>query len=177
VKSHFLRWWIDKNKVIEFDWYDEKIIWENKFIFTPTQHYSGRGVANRNSTLWGSWIIKNNNKNLFFSGDTGYFDELKKIWEKYGPFDVAFLENGAYNESWSQIHMMPEETVQTWIDLKAKQIMPIHWAKFDLSLHSWQEPIERITREADKKKVNIFHPQIWEIFDYNNLPKNKWRLD
>ncbi|MCT4616756.1 MAG: MBL fold metallo-hydrolase [Candidatus Gracilibacteria bacterium] len=177
VKAHFKKWGIDENKVIEFDWYDEIIIGENKFVFTPTQHFSGRGPLNRASTLWGSWAIKNDEKSYFFSGDTGYFDEFKKIGEKYGPFDIVFIENGAYNESWSQIHMMPEQSVQVGIDLNAKQIMPIHWAKFDLSLHSWTEPIERFTKEAKKKNIKTFHPQIGEIFDENKLPTEKWWLN
>ena len=177
VKAHLESWWIDSDKIIEFDWYDKKQFQDTEIIFTPAQHFSGRGLTDRFSTLWWWWIIKWKNTNIYFSWDTGYYDEFKKIWESYWPFDYAFIENGAYNKAWASIHMMPEEVVQAWIDLKANNIMPIHWWKFDLSLHSWHEPIERFIKEANKKEVSYFHPQVWVIFNNEKLPKNNWWSD
>lgn len=177
VKSHLIKWWINSNKVKEFDWYNEQKDDDILFAFTPSRHFSGRGLTNRNSTLWWSRVIKSENVNLFFSWDTWYFEEFKKIWKKYGPFEYAFIENGAYNDSWSEIHMMPEDWVKAGLDLNANNVMPIHWWKFDLSLHSWYEPITRFSLEAEKKWLSYFHPQIWEIFNKENLPKNKWWED
>jgi L-ascorbate metabolism protein UlaG (beta-lactamase superfamily) len=177
VSVHLEKWWVDSNKIVEHDWYSLTSSSEIDFTFTPTRHFSWRGLTNRNSTLWWSWVIKWKESSMFFSWDTWYFDEFKKIWEKYWPFDIAFIENWAYNESWSTIHMYPEQSVQVWIDLKAENIMPIHWGKFDLSLHAWYEPIERFTLEAEKKWLSYIHPKVWEVFDNENLPKINWWND
>ncbi len=174
VGSHLKKWWVKPEKITEFDWYDSKNIEGIDFNFTPAQHFSGRGITDRASTLWWWWAIKWKENNVYFSWDTWYFKEFKKIWEKFWPFDIAFLENGAYNKNWKDIHMMPEEAVMAGLDLKAKTMMPIHWWKFDLSLHSWYEPIERVTKAAKNKNIEVFHPQVWEIFEKNNLPKEKW---
>ncbi len=176
VDAHLIGWWVDKQKIETFDWYDSVKIDNIEYIFTPSQHFSWRGLMDRFSTLWWAWIVKTDKSNIFFSWDSGYFSEFKNIWEKYWPFDIAFVENWAYNESWASIHMMPEEVVQTWIDLKAKQVMPIHWWKFDLSLHSWYEPIERFKKQADKQNLKYLVPMVWETFSItNNSNKNWWR--
>lgn len=177
VKSHLEKWNVSSDKIEEFDWYTEQKFWSLDFVFTPAKHFSGRGVLNRNSTLWWSWVVKSIDNSVFFSGDSWYFEEFKKIGEKYWPFDIAFIENGAYNESWEDIHMYPEQSVQVWLDLKANNVMPIHWGKFDLSLHSWYDPIERFSLEAEKKWLWYFHPKVWEIFDKQNLPKINWWND
>ena len=108
----------------------------------------------------------------FLLGDGGYSGTFKELGDLYGPFDIAFIENGAYNADWSQVHMFLPETVQANIDLKSKVLFPIHWSKFDLSIHPWDEPIIRITKEADKRNVDIATPMIGEVFDLTNLPKN-----
>lgn len=112
---------------------------------------------------------------LFFSGDSGYFEGFKKIGEIYGPFDLTMLESGAYNEAWADIHMMPEETVQAHLDLRGKVLLPIHWAKFNLALHPWKEPIERLSREAVNQSVSVVTPQIGETFSPDgNYPRTPW---
>lgn len=175
VKAHLQRWGIDNERIEEVDWYENINFNWIDFTFAPSRHFSGRNFNNRNYTLWGSWIIKSENKSVYISGDSWYSDEFKKIWEKYWPFDLAFIENWAYNKQWSQIHMMPEQSVQAWIDLNARLVLPIHWAKFDLSTHNWKEPIERFTKEAWIKKLPIITPLIWEIFSTQNYTSKKWR--
>lgn len=174
VKSHFIQWGIDEDKVIELDWQDSIRVNDITFVLTPAQHFSGRGILNWSSTLWWSWVIQWTSKNLYFSWDTWYFEGFKDIWNKYGPFDLAFIENGAYNDAWNQIHMYPEQSVQAGIDLQATNIMPIHWGKFDLSLHAWYEPIERFVQESKRLNQEYFHPRVGEIFTLNNLPKDNW---
>ncbi len=174
VKAHLERWGVNKNKISELDWHDSEDYKNIKFTLTPTQHFSGRGLTNRSSTLWGSWIISSNTLKAYFSGDGGYSETFKDLGDQYGPFDIAFLENGAYNADWSKNHMFPDEVVQANIDLKAKVLFPIHWSKFDLSIHPWDEPIIRVTHEAEKRNVNIATPMIGEIFDLINLPKIPW---
>ena len=89
-----------------------------EIVATPSQHFSGRGLFDRDETLWASWVIKSANTNIFYSGDSGYFDGFKAIGEKYGPFDLSMIETGAYNELWPDIHMLPEESVQAHIDIQ-----------------------------------------------------------
>jgi len=99
VKAHLQRWDIPEEKIEEMDWYESTSYKTVEFTLTPSRHFSGRNVNNQMSTLWGSWVVQSNAVSIFFSGDSGYFNEFKKIGEIYGPFDIAFLENGAYKVS------------------------------------------------------------------------------
>ena len=109
VKSHLTTWDIPSEDIKEFDWYDEHNISSEFFIaLTPSQHFSGRGISGDN-TLWGSWVLEFNGHKIFFSGDSGYSDEYAEIGDKYGPFDIAIIEAGQYNEAWSTNHMFPEQ--------------------------------------------------------------------
>ena len=155
VTEHLVRWDIDKNKIDELDWWEEIAFDNIKLVCTPSQHFSGRNPFRQNSSLWCSWTLLGEVGNIFFSGDSGYFKGFKKIGEKYGPFDLAMLECGQYNELWREIHMMPEDTAKAGLDLKAKLILPIHNSAFSLSIHSWDEPLERLYKESEKLKVNI----------------------
>ena len=174
VKNILMNWGVSKNKIKEFDWYDKHSFENMNFILTPSRHFSGRGLFNRNLTLWGGWIIKSKTKNIYVSGDGGYFEEFKNIGLKFGPFDIMFVENGQYNDAWSNIHLFPEQSIQASIKSKAKLVMPIHWGKYDLSIHPWKEPIERFVKEAKHKKIKITTPKIGEIFTINKLLTNHW---
>ncbi|VVE20057.1 hydrolase [Pandoraea anhela] len=102
---------------------------------------------------------------VFFSGDTGYFDGFRTIGETYGPFDVTLMETGAYNERWAYVHMQPEETLQAHLDLKGRHLLPIHNGTFDLSMHVWQEPFERIAALAAAHGVSLITPEMGEQVD------------
>ena len=173
VKAHLQKWGITDDKIAELDWYDSVQHQSLTFTMTPSRHFSGRSIKRAN-TLWGSWIIRSSALNLYFSGDSGYFDEFKKIGEQFGPFDLAFIENGAYNLNWTQIHMMPEESVQAAIDLKAKVFFPIHWGKFDLSSHHWTEPVVRAKNAATQLGVAVASPLIGEVFTPTDYPVSDW---
>lgn len=178
VGAHLKEWGVPTHKIEEFDWWKELTYEHIKFVFTPSRHFSGRGLVDRNSTLWGSWVIKGSDNNLYFSGDSGYGPHFKEIGTKFGPFDFAMMECGQYNEKWADIHMMPEETVQASIDVKAKIAMPIHWGAFTLALHEWTDPVDRFTSESNKKGVNILTPKIGETIDLTMLDKTQlpwWR--
>ncbi|WP_372793605.1 MBL fold metallo-hydrolase [Lutibacter sp.] len=175
IKAHLTEWGVSKEKITEFDW------WENinykgvEFVSTPARHFSGRGFK-RNNTLWCSWVLKSKNNSIFFSGDSGYGNHFKEIGEKYGPFDFSMIECGQYNEQWAQIHMTPEETIQASIDVQSKLMMPIHWGAFKLALHSWDDPIVRATKKAKELNIPISTPIIGEsiVLNSDNYPKNKW---
>ncbi|WP_340198572.1 MBL fold metallo-hydrolase [Ascidiimonas sp. W6] len=160
VGVHLQEWGIEKERIIELDWWQETIFEGLNFKCAPAQHFSGRGLTDRTNTLWSSWIIQSNTENIFFSGDSGYANHFKEIGDKYGPFDFAMMECGQYNEMWPDIHMFPEETVQAGIDIKAKRIMPIHWGAFKLAMHSWTDPIERLLIKSKELNMNVVVPKI-----------------
>jgi len=168
VGAHLREWGIDNSIIREMDWWEEEKFMGLELAFTPSRHFSGRGLGNNFSTLWGSWVIRGTQHNLYFSGDSGYTSQFKEIGEKYGPFDFAMIECGQYNKRWADIHMMPEETAQASIDLQAKVFMPIHWAAFTLALHSWTDPVERVVKEAERLKTQIYIPKIGEEITITN---------
>ena len=172
IGAHLKSWGIKETRITEFDWWDELTFEHIKFAFTPSRHFSGRGLTNRFSTLWGSWVIKGVKENLYFSGDSGFGKHFKDIGEKYGPFDFAMMECGQYNEKWADIHMMPEQTVQASIDIKSNMTMPIHWAAFTLSIHSWKEPVERFSNKAKEENLNFIIPKIGEEIKLINSETN-----
>jgi L-ascorbate metabolism protein UlaG (beta-lactamase superfamily) len=165
VGERLVRWGISPNKVREFDWWQGAQIDGVSLVATPARHFSGRGLHDGNATLWASWVILHEGLRLFFSGDTGYFDGFREIGGRYGPFDVALLETGAYNEQWPDVHMQPEETLQACLDLRAKWLVPVHNGTFDLSLHRWQEPFERIAALAEARGVLLSTPEMGEPLD------------
>ncbi len=156
-------WGVPGRKIVELEWWQEHRLHENLMVAaTPAQHFSGRGLTDRNQTLWASWVIESQNHRLFFSGDSGYFDGFKNIGTVYGPFDMSFIECGAYNPSWADVHMFPEQTVQAHLDLKGKLLHPIHWGTFNLSVHPWYDPMERLTAAARARSVSTATPMAGE---------------
>jgi L-ascorbate metabolism protein UlaG (beta-lactamase superfamily) len=129
VGAHIREWGVPDEKITEMDWWEEVNFEGITLVSTPARHFSGRGVLDRYSSLWCSWVIKGNEKAIFFGGDSGYDKSFKEIGKKYGPFDFAMLECGQYDEQWPDIHMMPQETVQANIGLKSNLLMPIHWGR------------------------------------------------
>lgn len=81
-------------------------------------------------------------------GDSGYEKHFTEIGEKFGPFDLAILETGQYGKHWPYIHMFPEETVNAAKDLCANALLPVHWGKFTLALHPWNERVRRVVKAA-----------------------------
>ncbi len=158
VGQRLIKWGISPDKIQELDWWEGMTVGGIDVIATPSQHFSGRGLFDKDTTLWASWVIRSTTKNLFFSGDSGYFEGFKKIGERYGPFDLTMMETGAYNKLWKEVHMMPEESLQAHIDLKGTYLLPIHNGTFDLSLHDWYEPFERILALGDDHGVEVLTP-------------------
>jgi len=167
---------VPREKITELDWWEEINLFDNFLIaLTPTQHFSGRGLFDRDETLWGSFVIQGPKHKIYFSGDSGYFEGFKEIGDKYGPFDLTFLECGAYNERWHFVHMMPEETAQAHIDLRGKILHPIHWGTFDVSLHSWYDPMIRISKAADSLGIMLSTPIVGVTITVNeNLQTERW---
>jgi L-ascorbate metabolism protein UlaG (beta-lactamase superfamily) len=134
-------------------------------------------MGDSNATLWASWVIIDNDLRVFFSGDTGYFDGFKEIGHRYGPFDLTMLETGAYDPEWPDVHMQPEQTLQAHIDLKGRHLLPVHNGTFDLALHAWDDPFERIVALAQQNNLAISTPQMGELLNLNepNVENYWWR--
>ena len=177
VSRHLLKWGIKKDQITEFDWWDNKIIDSLNITFTPTRHFSGRGLKDRAKSLWGGWALKSETKNIWFSGDGGYGNHFKEVGDKLGPFDFGFMECGQYNENWHQIHMFPKESIQAAIDAKVNSIMPVHWGAFSLAQHSWKEHVEEFIKESNNKNLHYIVPSKGEIIDLNKVYDTKywWR--
>ena len=174
VKAHLQRWGVADNKITELDWYEEAALGDIRLTLTPARHFSGRNFTNRNSTLWGSWVVQSPACRLFYNGDSGYGAHFAAIGERFGPFDIVLMENGAYNSQWADIHMQPEQSVQAALDVGAKTVLPVHWAKYDLSGHTWREPIERFSKAAAATPLIVATPYPGEVFDYREPPQRTW---
>lgn len=170
VGEHFKFWGFDETRITELNWHESTTIGNTTFTATPTRHFSGRGLK-RNNTLWASFVIKNAKHSIYMGGDSGYGPHYQAIGKRYGPFDLAMLENGQYNENWRFIHMMPEETVQAAQDLNAKVLFPVHWGKFVLSMHDWDEPIKRLSVAAAAQKQAYMTPKIGQVNYLNQTPQ------
>jgi len=176
VGERLVSWGVERDKIIELDWWEEFKCDKNLMIAaTPAQHFSGRGLFDRNKSLWASFVVKAAEHKIFISGDSGYFNGFKKIGDKYGPFDMTFIECGAYNKMWPEVHMFPEETVKAHIDLKGEVLHPIHWGTFNLSMHAWFDPMNRLTAAAKSENIPVSTPIVGETTVYaSDLKQKRW---
>lgn len=181
VGGHLRRWGIRPEKIRELDWHQQTQVATPggsaiALTCTPTQHFSGRSLWNRNQTLFCSWILDDAGFRIFYGADSGYFPGFREIGRQYGPFAVTLLENGAYNLRWSQIHMQPEETVQAHLDLGGAWLIPIHNGTFDLAFHPWTEPMERIQAlAAARQQLRVATPRFGEPVHLDQIhPATPW---
>jgi len=164
VASHLQYWGWDGNMITELDWWDSiQPAADIKLDAAPARHFSGRTFT-RNKTLWVSYVLSMHGYNLFVGGDSGYDSQFEVIGNKFGPFDLAVLECGQYGKDWPYIHMTPEETVKAARDLRAKKFIPVHWGKFALAYHAWNDPAKRVYAEATKMNVQVVIPKIGEPY-------------
>ncbi|MGT2473994.1 MBL fold metallo-hydrolase [Paraburkholderia terrae] len=174
VGDRLIEWGVDASKVRQFDWWQGVEIDGVQLTATPAQHFSGRSLFDGNSTLWASWVIVDDDLRVFFSGDTGYFDGFKAIGERLGPFDVTLMETGAYDAQWPYVHMQPDDTVQAHVDLRGRWLVPIHNGTFDLAMHRWQEPFERVVGLAAARGIALSTPRMGERVDLGAPHRGEW---
>lgn len=171
IGAHLERWGVPADRIVDLDWYES---WEQfgmTFTATPARHYSGRGLFDSDHTLWASWVIAGPEQRVFFSGDTGYSAEFRKIGENFGPFDLTLIKIGASDPTWREIHMSPEEAVQTHQDLRGKLLLPIHWGTWNLAYHAWNEPADRAFVAARAAGVSLVIPKPGEWVDSAQPPR------
>lgn len=166
--SDFEYWGYPKEKIIEKDWYGEVMVDSGFIIHTePARHQSARALK-QDKTLWLSYVLQTPTQTIFISGDGGYDKHFAAIGNKYGPIDLAIMENGQYDSAWHYVHMLPEETLKATIDLKAKRLLPVHHSKFLLARHEWDEPLNKITRLAKANHIPVLTPLIGEAVNLND---------
>lgn len=174
VGRHLERWGVPAEKITQIDWWNDFNLGEVEITFVPSRHFSGRGPFDRGESLWGGFTFISPQMRIYWSGDSGYGPHFKEIGERLGPFDWAFVECGQYNKLWHAIHMYPEESVQAAIDVRAERAVPIHWGGFTLSLHTWKDPVQRFSEEAEEKGQAIVMPKLGEVVNLNSAPSGEW---
>lgn len=167
IGAHLERWGVPATQIREYEWGQEQLLRGVRVVSTPTRHYSGRGLDNRNSTLWTSWSVIGARHRFYVSGDTGYSDHFRAIGEKFGPFDLTFIKIGAYGPGvpWADIHMSAEDAVRAFRDVRGTRLFPVHWSTFNLAFHAWDEPIRRALAAAQEHRVDVVTPRIGELVD------------
>jgi L-ascorbate metabolism protein UlaG (beta-lactamase superfamily) len=177
VGAHLERWGFDAALIEEKDWNEAVTLGDGFIVNTvPARHFSGRGFR-RQPSLWMSFVLTTPARRIYLGGDSGYDDHFRAIGEKFGPFDLAILECGQYNQNWKYIHMMPEEVVKAAMDLQTNYLLPVHWSKFSLGQHAWDEPIIRLMEAAKNKNLQVIHPLIGEAVDLDKpaFSKEWWK--
>lgn len=175
VAAHLEEYGMPAERIAELDWDESVELPHVRFTATPAQHFSGRGMGDRNATLWASWVIETAQHKLFFSGDTGLFPELEEIGRSHGPFDLTMLEIGAYHPAWGSIHLGPDNALIAHEMLQGKMLLPIHWGTFDLALHTWQEPAEQLYLAAQKRSTQLVLPRLGQVFSpHRDTDQTPW---
>ncbi len=167
-------WGCPADQIIELDWGQAHDLGGLEIIAEASRHFSGRGLMDRNATLWASWVIRGNKRRVYYSADGGFDDRFARIGRQYGPFDLTMIEIGAYNQAWPKVHMFPEQAVEANMALKGEVMVPVHWAGYDLSLHRWDEPIRRACEHAEAKGVSLATPRMGQRYIPGNTKTEKW---
>lgn len=178
VGRHLTTWLGNSLPIQELDWWESLELQPGiRITSTPARHFSGRGLK-RGGSLWTSYLLELFGYTIFLGGDSGYDSHFAAIGKAAGKIDLAILECGQYHPAWAYIHMQPEEVIQAHLDLGADLLLPVHWGKFALSMHAWNDPILRVTAAAREKDVKITTPMIGEPLQLGkDYPTEKWWLD
>ncbi|MFC5290192.1 MBL fold metallo-hydrolase [Actinokineospora guangxiensis] len=158
VGAHLRRWKVPADRIVELDWSESVELGGVRVVSTPARHFSGRGFK-RDGTLWASYALIGPEHRVFYTGDSGYTSGYAEIGAEFGPFDATLVQIGAYGVGWPDIHMTPEEGVATHLDVRGGLLVPVHWATFNLALHAWSEPVDRLWAEAKARGVAIAVPR------------------
>lgn len=177
VGAHLERLGIAPDRIRELDWGESCEVRGLRFVATPSQHFSGRSLLERDRTLWSSWVIQSDRHKVFFSGDTGFTGHFREIGREHGPFELVMLEIGAGHPSWAEIHLGPENALKVFEMLGGGTLLPVHWGTFDLALHAWDEPPETLVRLAAAQRVRVITPGLGEVVEPGHLegPVPWWR--
>ena len=179
VGAHLEAWGVPAARITELDWWETHTLPGTGLSVTaaPSQHFSGRGLKDRNTTLWSSMVVRGPRHAVFFSGDTGLTTEYAVIRERLGPFDLVMLEVGAYHPAWGDIHLGPEHALEAHALLGGGPFLPVHWGTFSLAIHDWDEPAETLLKLAPKTAAPLLMPRLGEPVEPARMtePRPWWR--
>jgi len=144
VGKHLEAWGIPPERITELDWWDEATLSGVTLTAAPAHHFSGRTFGDRNTTLWSSFVIRGENHSVYFSGDGGLSPLFAEIGRRLGPFDLVMMEVGAFHPSWGAVHLGPDNAIEAWRQIGSGKLLPIHWGTFNLAMHAWDDPAERL---------------------------------
>lgn len=164
VGAHLEAWGVRPERIVELDWWESHRLPDSELTVTaaPSQHFSGRGLHGRNTTLWSSLVLHSPRHTVFFSGDTGLTTEYQAIRERFGPFDLVMLEVGAFNPAWGDMHLGPKNALEALKLLGGGPFLPVHWGTFNLAMHAWDEPPETLLELGPKAGVQLVMPRLGE---------------
>ena len=167
VGAHLQAWGIAPERITELDWWQSHRIAGSEIDITaaPAQHFSGRGLKDRNATLWSSLAIRGPRHRVFFSGDTGLTDQYTAVRDRLGPFDLVLLEVGAFHPAWGDIHLGPHNALAALQLLGGGAFLPVHWGTFSLAMHAWDEPAETLLSLAPQQGVHLVMPQLGQAVE------------
>jgi L-ascorbate metabolism protein UlaG (beta-lactamase superfamily) len=167
VGAHLASWGVPTERIFELDWWERVELPGRELAITaaPSQHFSGRGVSGRNGTLWSSFAVESARHKFFFSGDTGLTPEYEEICARLGRFDLVMLEVGAFHPAWSDIHLGPDNALEALRLLGGGSFLPVHWGTFNLAIHAWDEPAERLIEVAPAMDVRLVMPRLGEALE------------
>ena len=167
VGAHLEAFGVDPARITELDWWEEAFVADGRLRLTatPAQHFSGRGMRDRNRTLWASWSLRSERHHVFFSGDTGLTPEFEEIGARLDRFDVVMLEIGAFHPAWGGIHLGPQNALAAHAMLGSGALLPVHWGTFTLGTHAWSEPAETLVTLAQQRDVRLLTPRLGRAFE------------
>jgi L-ascorbate metabolism protein UlaG (beta-lactamase superfamily) len=179
VGAHLEAFGVAPERIAELDWWETFTLPGADLAVTaaPSQHFSGRGLTDRNATLWSSMVIRSSRHSVFFSGDTGLTTEYASIRDRLGPFDLVMLEVGAFHPSWGDIHLGPANALEALALLGGGAFLPVHWGTFSLAMHAWDDPAETLFAQAPARGVRLVMPRLGEPVEplHAESPTPWWR--
>ncbi len=170
VGAHLERWGVPAERVTEADWWDEVEVSGVRLVCTPARHFSGRFLTDRDRTLWSGWAILAGERRVYATGDGGFGPHFAEVGERLGPFDATLAEIGAYDASWADVHMGPEQAVRAVQHARGGLLVPVHWGTFNLAMHGWTEPAERVVVAAQTAAVPLAVPRPGESVEPASPP-------
>ncbi len=174
VGAHLEAWGVATAAIVELDWWESHELHGVRLVATPARHFSGRWLDDRNATLWAGWAFIGAERRAYYSGDTAMFPGFREIGRRLGPFDITMIESGQYNQLWADVHLGPEQAVQAHQDVGGRLMLPVHWGTFELALHSWTEPVERVLAAAEAAGVTVATPMLGQSVEPPRSPTERW---
>jgi L-ascorbate metabolism protein UlaG (beta-lactamase superfamily) len=161
VARRLRRLGVAADKITELDWTESVSVGGLKLTAWPARHFSGRGIRDRFKTLWSSFVLEGPQHRVFYGADSGWWEGFAEIAAQYPEgFDLTMLEIGAFHPLWDSIHLGPDNAVRAFEAMGARGLlMPIHWGLFNLALHAWNQPVERVLELAAEKGTPLWLPK------------------